>query len=78
MNQSSKQAPRLRLGSTLYEQLRQKVLRRDQWRCQGCGSLSGSEVHHRTPKGRHGNDTEENLITLCTSCHRKIHRRRAR
>jgi 5-methylcytosine-specific restriction endonuclease McrA len=75
MNQRSKQAPRLRLDAALYEQLRQEVLRRDQWRCQVCGSLSGVEVHHRTPKGRHGDDAEENLITLCTSCHRRVHQR---
>jgi 5-methylcytosine-specific restriction endonuclease McrA len=73
MNQRSKQAPRLRLDSTLYEQLRQEVLSRDRWRCQVCGSLAGVEVHHITPKGRHGDDTEENLITLCTDCHKKIH-----
>ena len=75
MNQKPKQAPRLRLDSTLYEQLRQEVLARDRWKCQVCGSLSGVEVHHLTPKGRQGDDSEENLITLCTTCHRKIHLR---
>ena len=65
--------PRLDLMS--YESLRQQVLRRDGWRCQFCGAMSNLEVHHREFRSHSGADSEENLITLCTACHARVHRR---
>ncbi len=41
MNCVRPKRPRLRPDATLYEQLRHQVLRRDGWRCQVCGSMSG-------------------------------------
>ncbi len=69
--------PRLRLDRTAYHELREEVLARDGWRCQFCGSLNGVEVHHLESRSRLGDDAEENLITLCPACHRKVHRNRA-
>jgi 5-methylcytosine-specific restriction endonuclease McrA len=66
--------PRLRLDPISYEQLRNKVLRRDSWRCQACGSMSSLEVHHKEFRSHSGDDSEENLITLCTTCHCGVHR----
>ena len=54
----------LRLDSVSYENLRQQILRRDNWRCQSCGTMSNLEVHHREFRSHAGNDSEENLITL--------------
>ena len=68
-----KHAP-LRLDTGAYEQLRQGVLQRDHWTCQNCGALSNLEVHHIQYRSRSGEDTEENLITLCDSCHGQLHR----
>jgi 5-methylcytosine-specific restriction endonuclease McrA len=65
--------PRLRLEREAYQELREQVFARDGWRCQFCGSLAGVEVHHLEPRSRLGDDAEENLITLCTACHRKVH-----
>jgi len=65
---------RLRLDPVSYEKLRQQVLRRDGWRCQSCGSMSNLEVHHKEFRSRLGNDSEGNLITLCTACHAQMHR----
>ena len=56
---------RLRLDPVSYENLRQQVLRRDGWRCQSCGTMSNLEVHHQQFRSRLGDDSEENLITLC-------------
>jgi hypothetical protein len=42
---SSVRPRRLQLEPPSYEGLRQQVLRRDGWRCQGCGSISNLEVH---------------------------------
>ncbi len=66
--------PRLRLAPKLYEELRQQVLRRDGWRCQGCGAPSHLEVHHRELRSQSGDDSEQNLITLCNACHSIVHR----
>ena len=64
---------RLRLDAVSYERLRQQVLRRDGWRCQACGTMSNLEVHHKQFRSHSGDDTEENLITLCNACHSSIH-----
>ncbi len=73
MNQASPKRLRLRLEPELYEDLRQRVLRRDNWRCQACGTMSNLEVHHKEFRSHSGDDSEENLITLCTECHGGIH-----
>jgi len=64
---------RLRLDPIAYQSLRQQVLRRDGWRCQSCGAMSNLEVHHKKFRSHLGNDSEENLITLCMACHARMH-----
>jgi len=66
---------RLRLDPLSYEALRQQVLRRDGWRCQSCGTMSNLEVHHKQFRSHSGDNSEQNLITLCTACHATAHRR---
>ena len=73
MNWIRPKQPRLRLDSELYEQLRNEVLRRDGWRCQSCGAMSNLEVHHKELRSQSGDDSEENLITLCAACHDTVH-----
>jgi 5-methylcytosine-specific restriction endonuclease McrA len=70
---SISQRPRVRLGQEEYSALHRSILERDGWRCQCCGSRAGLEVHHITPRSQLGHDAEENLITLCWNCHRRIH-----
>ncbi len=67
-----KAAP-LRLDPLPYGSLRQQILRRDNWRCQSCGSMSNLEVHHMEFRSHSGEDSEENLVTLCAACHAKVH-----
>jgi 5-methylcytosine-specific restriction endonuclease McrA len=69
---SPKAAP-LRLDPLSYERLRQQILRRDGWRYQFCGTMSNLELHHIEFRSHSGADSEENLITLCTGCHRSVH-----
>ena len=69
-----KPAP-LRLDPLSYESLRQQILRRDGWRCQSCGTMSNLEVHHWELRSHSGEDSEENLITLCAACHATLHHR---
>ena len=65
---------RLRLDRVSYETLRQQVLRRDGWRCQSCGAMSNLEIHHKQFRSHSGDNSEQNLITLCTTCHANAHR----
>jgi 5-methylcytosine-specific restriction endonuclease McrA len=67
--------PRLRLDLDSYRKLRAEVLERDVWRCQYCGTADHLQVHHIYSRGRLGDDTDENLITLCADCHSAIHRK---
>ena len=66
---------RLRLAPEMYDSLRNQVLRRDGWRCQSCGTKSHLEVHHQEFRSQSGDDSEQNLITLCAACHTAVHRR---
>ena len=66
--------PRFRLDPVSYEVLRKKILRRDNWRCQLCGTMANLEVHHKQFRSGSGHDSEENLITLCATCHAEVHR----
>jgi len=63
----------VRLDAEAYQTLRRQVLERDGWRCQLCGSMAGVEVHHIQRRSQVGADAEQNLITLCSACHRRAH-----
>ena len=73
MKENPSRAKRLRLDPASYESLRQQVLRRDGWRCKFCGAMANLEVHHKEFRSRLGDDSEEDLITLCDSCHSRVH-----
>lgn len=56
----------------LTDKLRRDVKSRDNYQCSVCGATTGLEVHHII-KVKHGGTNEmDNLITLCSSCHRAI------
>lgn len=74
MNPIRPKKTRIRLDPIAYENLRQQVLSRDGWRCQSCGSMSNLEVHHKEFRSQSGDDSEPNLITLCSDCHGHVHR----
>src|SRR5438270_858109 len=48
-----KQSP-IRVDAREYEELCKRVLRRDGWRCQFCGSRQNLEVHHQQFRSRSG------------------------
>lgn len=52
-------------------ELRRKVLLRDNYTCQECGSQDDLEVHHRKGRISNGKDSEANCVTLCKGCHQK-------
>ena len=64
------------------------ILRRDNYTCQNCGEFHGSineygiklpttdgqlEIHHKQQVQCGGNDSPDNLITLCKNCHLAAH-----
>jgi 5-methylcytosine-specific restriction endonuclease McrA len=65
---------RIKLGPRIYKRLMKKVLERDQWKCQKCGSLENLQIHHKIKRSQQGNDALENLVTLCAYCHMAQHR----
>jgi 5-methylcytosine-specific restriction endonuclease McrA len=68
--------PRLKLHVEEYALLRRRVLERDGWRCQNCGSTKDLHMHHIEKRSKLGDDDLDNLITLCATCHQRQHRSR--
>jgi 5-methylcytosine-specific restriction endonuclease McrA len=63
----------LRREAEQYGRLRFQILERDGWRCQQCGRRDQLQIHHLVRRSQLGADCEENLIALCSSCHRSLH-----
>lgn len=53
--------------------IRRLALKRDEFRCQFCGSGSDLSVHHIIPLSSGGDSTLDNLRVLCHACHQKEH-----
>lgn len=43
--------------------------------CVACGATDDLQHHHLVTRAEKGSDDESNLITLCCSCHAKLHNR---
>lgn len=59
-----------------FENVKSYVLYRDYYTCQHCKGKSKDkrlEVHHIIYRSNNGSNTQENLITLCKTCHDKLH-----
>ena len=57
------------IGSRRWRRVRWRILRRDNWRCRGCGKY-GNEVDHVTPLHKGGEPwNPANLQCLCRGCH---------
>ena len=72
MKPSPAKRRRIRLDADAYRRLNQEILERDGWRCQTYGSLRGQVIHIQR-RSQSGDDSEGNLITLRSDCHRSIH-----
>jgi 5-methylcytosine-specific restriction endonuclease McrA len=42
-----KKITRIKLGIRAYRRIMKRVLERDDWRCQKCGSLENLQIHHQ-------------------------------
>lgn len=72
--------PNWRGGSSLirdygWNKIRKIIWERDKYKCQKCGKAKADGVrlvaHHKVPYVLSKDNTPENLITLCDSCHRE-------
>jgi 5-methylcytosine-specific restriction endonuclease McrA len=64
---------RIKLGKEVYRRLMKRVLERDGWWCQKCGSIENLQVHHQIKRSQQGDDALANLVTLCAYCHMVEH-----
>jgi endogenous inhibitor of DNA gyrase (YacG/DUF329 family) len=55
-----------------WKKLAQEIRKRDNFTCQLCGKKGATDVHHIFPRRIKIDNSSENLITLCRSCHRKV------
>lgn len=77
--QVGKNAPGWRGGKSYWrsrnwQKVRKTILERDNYTCQRCGEEGDKSlhVHHIVPWLESHDNSPENLITLCCSCHRTI------
>lgn len=56
------------------------IMDRDEWKCRKCGTTEGLHLHHIDWTGRFKkddsgecNNSPDNLMALCNSCHQKLH-----
>ena len=60
-----------RLYPSNWDKIRRWVLTRDNFRCKVCGLRL--EVHHLIPVAKGGSHSPNNLVTVCSKCHKRIH-----
>jgi len=68
-----KKVKRVKLGKQVFGRLMKRVLERDGWRRQKCGSLKDLQVHRKIRRSQQGHDALGNLVTLCAYCHMAEH-----
>jgi hypothetical protein len=62
-------------SNRLHENLRLACLLRDRFTCRYCKKRNGKlEAHHIVPKSEGGKDTISNLVTLCSTHHKALHK----
>ncbi|QLE46474.1 HNH endonuclease (plasmid) [Nostoc sp. C052] len=62
------------LKSDFWKSVRELALKRAGYACQTCNAKTNLQVHHRTYQHRGYEDQHiEDLVTLCNTCHKKIH-----
>lgn len=55
----------------IWERVKKEILKLEK-RCQLCGTETPLEVAHIVPFSRGGSDSIDNLLVLCSNCHRKM------
>ena len=59
-------------GKDIPEEVRNAVLDRDFHQCRICGRKDNLDIHHISRKNDFEYELKDNMVTLCSSCHRHI------
>jgi 5-methylcytosine-specific restriction endonuclease McrA len=59
-----------------YKVLKRKVFLRDGWACRFCEDRNNLHAHHVVYRSQLGEDTMENMITLCYKHHKLAHKKK--
>lgn len=70
--QHKRRVPKQSSRNTFPKSVRKAIYERDNGKCQVCGGI-GTEIHHVMFRSRGGRGVETNGLTLCHTCHSKIH-----
>lgn len=62
---------RIKLPKDKWRRLVTQVYERDKWQCLLCGSRSNLTPDHIIKRSQGGDDSADNLWTLCAFCHRR-------
>ena len=62
------QSARAKGGTRLWSKIRLRILIRDGYCCQYCGSEDATTVDHVLPISKGGTDDPDNLVAACTRC----------
>lgn len=64
-------------GTEISKEVRRRVFERDSYEgcpcCIVCGSPYALHLHHVKRRSQGGEGSADNLVTLCTVCHTKLH-----
>jgi 5-methylcytosine-specific restriction endonuclease McrA len=73
---SKKKIKQRKKSKFIYEfrKIREEILKRDNYKCVQCGSDEMINVHHIEEKSKGGNNSKDNLETLCYKCHMEKHK----
>ena len=61
------------MKSSMWREKREQILKRDGYKCTFCGTAKNLRVHHITYVNI-PYEKDEDLITVCDKCHKKLHR----
>ena len=61
------------LNSNEWQETRQRIFKRDNFRCVKCGESKNLHVHHITYENL-GEEKDADLVTLCDKCHKSTHK----
>lgn len=56
-----------------WKERRKQILKRDKHTCVTCGAIEQPQVHHIRYTGKAWEAPDADLVTLCNSCHKKLH-----